>query len=57
MTLTFAIFMFFPICFNIFSIVIIAIKNVPSFVAYFCGILVGILSLATIVQARSSHKL
>lgn len=56
LTLTFAIFMFFPIGFNVFSIVIIAIKNEPSFVAYFCGILIGILSLATIVQARNSHK-
>jgi hypothetical protein len=56
LSLTFLIFMLFPIFFNIFSIVIIAINNPPSIVSYFCAILIGIITLATIVQAFNSHK-
>jgi len=56
LSLTFIVLLFSPFLFNVFSIFIIAINNEPSIVAYFCGILVGILTLATVIQALNSHK-
>lgn len=54
--ITFFIFLFFPIIFDIISIILIAKNNTPSFIAYFCGILVGVITLVTIIQAKNSHK-
>jgi hypothetical protein len=56
LVLTFIVLLFSPFLFNVFSIYMIAINNEPSIVAYFCGILVGILTLATVIQALNSHK-
>jgi hypothetical protein len=56
LSLTFFIFLFFPIIFDIISIILITKNNTPSFIAYFCGILVGVITLATIIQALNSHK-
>lgn len=56
LTLTFFVFLVTPFLFNVFSICMIALNNEPSIVAYFCGILIGILTLATVIQALNSHK-
>lgn len=56
LSLTFFTFLFFPIIFDIISIILIAKNNTPSFIAYFCGILVSVITLATIIQALNSHK-
>ncbi len=56
LTIAFAILLFFPIVFNIIAIVLIAKNNYPTFIAYFCGIIVSVITLATIIQALNSHK-
>tara|TARA_R110001583_G_scaffold3459_3_gene22069 strand:- start:322 stop:984 length:663 start_codon:yes stop_codon:yes gene_type:complete len=56
LTLAFAVLLFFPIIFNLIAIFLIAKNNYPTFIAYFCGIVVGVLTLATIIQALNTSK-
>lgn len=56
LTAAFTILLLFPVVFNIIAIVLIAKNNYPTFIAYFSGILVSVITLATIIQALNSKK-
>lgn len=56
LTMLFLLFLLFPIFFNLFSVYIIAIKNTHSFIDYFCGIIVMVFTIITIVQALNAYK-
>jgi len=56
LTIAFTILLFFPIVFNLIAIVLIAKNNYPTFIAYFCGIVISVITLATIIQALNTSK-
>ncbi|TVZ47464.1 hypothetical protein [Olleya sp. Hel_I_94] len=56
LSISFFVLVFSPIVFNVFSIYIISQYNSPSILAYLCGVLIGVFTLVTIIQAFNTNK-